>query len=71
VCFAKITSFSSNILRFLTFICLRRSYIPYDLGHRTSDVTPEHLCGSGGGEVNSEQKLSAVAHVIVSCYKYG
>jgi hypothetical protein len=21
---------------FLTFICLRRSYIPYDLGHRTS-----------------------------------
>jgi hypothetical protein len=20
----------------LTFICLRRSYIPYDLGHRTS-----------------------------------
>jgi hypothetical protein len=27
----------------LTFICLRRSYIPYDLGHRTSDVTPGPL----------------------------
>jgi hypothetical protein len=28
---------------FLTFICLRQSYIPYGLGHRTSDVTPGPL----------------------------